>query len=90
MKTLIIAALVAGIATPAFAQSFDPDNGTGNIVWRHAPAPQNVQVLPGGQTGDSAFASAPHMGAGTESLKSGEVDHTGGGSIGYNENLKQY
>jgi hypothetical protein len=91
MKTLIIAALIAGIATPAFAQSFDPDNGTGNLVWRHAPAPQNDKVLPGrGQIGDNAFAAAPRMGSGNEQLKSGEVDRTGGGSIGYNENLKQY
>jgi hypothetical protein len=91
MKTLIIAAaLIAGIAAPAFAQSFDPDNGTGNIEWRHVPAPQNGNGLVRGQTGDNAFAAAPRMGSGNERLKSGEVDRTGGGSIGYNENLKQY
>jgi hypothetical protein len=89
MKTLIIAALIAGIATPALAQSFDPDNGTGNIEWRHVPAPQNGNGLVRGQTGDSAFAAAPRMG-GNGSLKSDEVDRTGGGSIGYNETLKQY
>jgi hypothetical protein len=91
MKTLIIAAaLIAGIATPAFAQSFDPDNGTGNIVWRHTPAPQNGNGLVRGQTGDNAFAAAPRMGAGHDSLKTDDVSRTGGGSIGYNENLKQY
>jgi hypothetical protein len=92
MKTLIIAAvLIAGIATPAFAQSFDPDNGTGNIEWRHVPAPQNGNGLPAGQTGDNAYASAPKMGfTGHESIKTDEVGRTGGGSLGYNENLKQY
>jgi len=33
MKRLLTAlAALTVIATPAFAQSFDPDNGTGNIV----------------------------------------------------------
>ena len=34
MKKLLttLIALTVVIATPAFAQSFDPDNGTGNIV----------------------------------------------------------
>ena len=33
MKKLLTAlAALTVIATPAFAQSFDPDNGTGNIV----------------------------------------------------------
>jgi hypothetical protein len=91
MKTLIIAALIAGIATPAFAQSFDPDNGSGNLVWRHVPAQQNGQALPGDQAGQNAYASAPRMGiTGNESIKTDDVGHTGGGSIGYNENLKQY
>jgi hypothetical protein len=91
MKTLIIAALVAGIATPAFAQSFDPDNGSGNIVWRHAPVTQNGNGLAAGQTGDNAYASAPRMGfTGHESIKTDDLGRTGGGSPGYNENLKQY
>ena len=31
-KLLTTLAALTVIATPAFAQSFDPDNGTGNIV----------------------------------------------------------
>ena len=31
-KLLSLAALVSVIALPAFAQSFDPDVGTGNLV----------------------------------------------------------
>jgi opacity protein-like surface antigen len=89
MKKFIIAAvLVTGIATPAFAQSFDPDNGTGNIVWRHAPVTQNGAV---GQNGDSSYASAPKMGfEGNGSIKTDDLGRTGGGSPGYNETLKQY
>lgn len=30
-KLLLTAALVAAVATPALAQSFDPDYGTGNV-----------------------------------------------------------
>jgi hypothetical protein len=88
MKMFIIAALVAGIATPAFAQSFDPDNGSGNIVWRHAPVNQNGAA---GQNGDSSYASAPKMGfTGNGSIKTDDLGRTGGGSTGYNELLKQY
>jgi hypothetical protein len=88
MKMLIIAALVAGFAMPAFAQSFDPDNGSGNIVWRHAPVNQDGAAA---QKGDSSYASAPKMGfTGNRSIKTDDVDRTGGGSPGYNELLKQY
>src|SRR5262249_22507012 len=40
MKMLIAAAALATlVASPAFAQSYDPDVGTGNIVqWNSAPA----------------------------------------------------
>lgn len=31
-KLLTTLAALAVIATPAFAQSFDPDNGTGNVL----------------------------------------------------------
>jgi len=31
-KTAMIAAVAAALATPAFAQSFDPEAGTGNVL----------------------------------------------------------
>src|SRR5262245_17430653 len=54
MKKIILAAiLAAAIATPALAQSYDPDLGTGNIAQVQAPASQTgaqgafAQVRPG-------------------------------------------
>ena len=47
-KTLITAAALTVIAMPAFAQSFDPDVGTGNIL----PFVNN-------QGGASSYAQAP-------------------------------
>ena len=47
-KALTIATFLTFIAMPAFAQSFDPDVGTGNIV----PPVAN-------QGGASAYAHAP-------------------------------
>ena len=32
-KLLTVLAALAVIVTPAYAQSFDPDNGTGNVLW---------------------------------------------------------
>ena len=48
-KTLITAAVLTVIAMPAFAQSFDPDVGTGNIL----PFVNN------NQGGAGAYAQAP-------------------------------
>ena len=41
-KFLTTLAVLTVVATPAFAQSFDPDNGTGNVLpFSYAPtAPQ--------------------------------------------------
>lgn len=50
-KTLLSAAVVAALATPAFAQSFDPDVGTGNVN----PPVASQQ----GQFSDRAFAYEP-------------------------------
>lgn len=50
-KILLSAAVAAALATPAFAQSFDPDFGTGNVN----PPVASEQ----GQFGGSAFAYAP-------------------------------
>jgi|APPan5920702963_1055757.scaffolds.fasta_scaffold30711_1 hypothetical protein len=47
-KTLTIATLLSFMAVPSFAQSFDPDVGSGNIV----PPVAN-------QSGANAYAQAP-------------------------------
>jgi hypothetical protein len=56
MKTLVAAAVLATlVASPALAQSYDPDLGTGNIVpWGGSPAYSqthqsnaNARVIPG-------------------------------------------
>lgn len=47
MKSLLIAAVLLSSATAAFAQSYDPDYGTGNVT-----------PLVSNQDGASAFAQA--------------------------------
>ena len=93
----VIVAVTAVIATPAFAQSFDPDNGTGNVLpFSYAPiAPQSGTVavreanhgkIAARQSGLHAFAMVP-----SASLGSNPNDPalTGGGSLGYNQMLLQ-
>lgn len=61
MKTLIaIAALAVSLASPAIAQSWNPDVGSGNI----APPPYGLRengsnILQGGSGGSSASAQGP-------------------------------
>ena len=51
-RFLAAMAIAAAIGTPALAQSYDPDLGTGNV----APAPTSyVDTMPGA----NAFAQAP-------------------------------
>ena len=63
-KFLTTVALVTVIATPAFAQSFDPDSGTGNVLaFGYTPtAPQNDRI-PVRQGGQSSFAMGPRHGS---------------------------
>jgi ABC-type sugar transport system substrate-binding protein len=95
---LIIAIAAAGIASPALAQSFDPEAGSGNVAgFGYAPTPAHNDEYAVPQTshaktaarqnGLHAFASVP----GTSS-NSGSNDpaFTGGGSAGYNQMLQQY
>jgi hypothetical protein len=97
LSTLAVIAAVTAAATaaPAFAQSFDPDAGTGNIVqFSYAPnAPQNDQAVvrqgrhgraAARQNGLHAFAMVP---GGRSGRDVNEPALTGGGSLGYNQNL---
>ena len=55
-KVVLIAALASVFASQAFAQSYDPDEGSGNIV--NPPAAQATNGQFGVGTG--AYASAPY------------------------------
>jgi hypothetical protein len=62
MKKLIaIVAITASVmATPAFAQSFDPDAGTGNVQsFSNEQATQQNNKIAGRQSGLDAFAKVP-------------------------------
>jgi hypothetical protein len=101
-KFALIAAIAAvGIASPALAQSFDPEAGGGNVSgFSYAPSPaQNDELAirqsshaktaarQTRQNGLHAFASVP----GTSSnSSSNDPAFTGGGSAGYNQLLEQY
>ena len=95
---LIAEIAAAGIASPAFAQSLDPEAGSGNVAgFSYGPTPsQNDEyVVPQSshaktaarQNGLRAFASVP--GAAPNS-GSNDPAFTGGGSAGYNQMLQQY
>lgn len=78
MKKFIgILILATSIGCPAYAQSFDPDNGTGNIV-NSTVAPRAPADASLGLGGRDAYASSPVTGT------------TGGGSEGYNEMLRNW
>ena len=84
----IIVTTVAKIAfvSPAFAQSFDPEIGTGNVLMlnNQASVPHKHAAIR--RSGIEALAMVPRMQAGVSS----EDPENTGGSIGYNENLRVY
>ena len=88
MKKLItIVAITASVmATPAFAQSFNKDFGTGNELpfsYNSNGAEQTGKIA-GRQSGVDAFAMVP----GTSSVTDDNSPAaTGGGSEGYNQEL---
>jgi hypothetical protein len=99
MKKLItIIALAASVmATPAFAQSFNPSDGTGNVLsFSYGPggakqrwtevSPQTNQIA-GRQSGLDAYAMVSGASSATDS-NSPAV--TGGGSEGYNQLVETY
>jgi opacity protein-like surface antigen len=99
-STLAVIAAVAAVASalPASAQSFDPEAGTGNVVqFSYAPtASQNGQIAvrQGGRdkmaarlNGLHAFAMVP---GGRADREPNDPALTGGGSLGYNQNLLNY
>jgi hypothetical protein len=87
-KFLTTLAVLTAFATPAFAQSFDPDNGTGNVLSfsQKSTAPHKVitAVRPSGL---HSFAMVPRH---DPAFNSNSPEATGGGSLGYNELLRTY
>jgi hypothetical protein len=100
-KLVIIAGVAAALATPAFAQSFDPEAGTGNVLPSSFAATavpnNNVAVVPAGhskiaarQSGLHAFAMVPSSTGGSPAgANSNDPALTGAGSVGYNQMLLQ-
>jgi opacity protein-like surface antigen len=87
-KFLTIVGLLTVVATPAFAQSYDHDFGTGNVI--NVPA---LEQQAGRADATSAFAQAPEENTVHKSRADNRVDRysptvTGGGSEGYNWNLE--
>jgi hypothetical protein len=90
--SFIGAVLVLGIASPAFAQSFDPEAGTGNVLGFSSvqTAPQahrgtaHPTRLTARRSGVNAFAMVPGAAAGSAY----DPAATGGGSAGYNGLLR--
>ncbi|MGA7390281.1 MAG: hypothetical protein WA322_04805 [Pseudolabrys sp.] len=90
MKKFLTTLTVLGVfATPAFAQSFDPDTGTGNVLTfarTSVAAPQNEKIA-GGRRGLHSFAMVPEP---RSAFNSESPQATGGGSLGYNEMLRNF
>jgi hypothetical protein len=87
MKKFIAATIVAlSIASPAFAQSFDPDCGTCNVVpFAEAPLAREGGTIV--LRGEHSYASDPRGAIRNETYGQ---DNTGGGSPGYNEMLRNW
>lgn len=87
MKTYLAAlAVLTVIATPALAQSVDPEFGTGNVVpFRSEPAARQATTFR--QDGLHAQAMVPR---GRPAFNPNSPASTGGGSLGYNEMLRFY
>lgn len=79
-KATLALIAVAAIASPALAQSWDPDNGTGNIVTVFNGSAAPHQQATGHRSGRGAFALVPR-GEATPAIG-------GGYSSGYEELLK--
>ena len=75
------------VVSPAFAQSFDPEIGTGNVLMLNSQASVPHKQAAIHRSGIDALAMVPHVQGG---VASEDPANTGGGSIGYNENLRVY
>ena len=87
-KILTILSVLTTLTTPAFAQSFCTCDGTGNVLMFPAnPITLQNAVSAANTRGLQAYASVPGAGAAANPNAPAE---TGGGSLGYNEMLRNY
>jgi hypothetical protein len=95
---MLAAIAAASIASPALAQSFDPEAGSGNVVpFSYAPIPaqpdaatvpqQRQGKIAARLNGLHAFAMVPRGAAGGNA---NDPALTGGGTAGYNEMLQRF
>ncbi len=84
---LIAAIAIMGIASPALAQSFDPEIGTGNVAANVTASAPQQSYSSGHRSGLNAYAMVPATSAPAAAT---DPATTGGGSIGYNEMLRNY
>jgi opacity protein-like surface antigen len=85
-KFIIAAALAALFGSPAFAQSFDPDYGTGNVrSFDVGPMASDYGRVAIRHDGRHAFAMVPR--GGSSFVNSNDPAAAGGGSLGYNEHV---
>ena len=88
VAAIIITTVVnMAFVSPVFAQSFDPEIGTGNVLMLNNQATVPHKQAAVRRSGIDAFAMAPRVQAG---VASEDPANTGGGSIGYNEILRVY
>jgi len=82
-RLLAVAIVIASFAPPAFAQSFDPEMGRGNVLpFSYEPVATHGDRARAKHNGLNAFAMAPR----TRAVDDPALN--GGGSFGYNENLR--
>ena len=87
-KFLTTLAALTAFATPAFAQSFDPDVGTGNLLpFAYTPAARQDLKIAARQSGLQSFAMVPGP---SSAFNPNSPALTGGGSLGYNEMLRNF
>ncbi len=88
MRFLTTLAVLTALATPAFAQSFCACNGTGNVLpFGNKPTALQNDKITVRQSGLESFAMDPRLGS---AFNSNNPTTTGGGSLGYNEMLRNY
>lgn len=97
-RAMIVAAATLAITSPTFAQSFDPEAGTGNVV--SEPVDQQADPV---RTGPRAarfkelyafvpvragrtIVATPHSAA---TVDRNDPALTGGGSLGYNQTVER-
>jgi hypothetical protein len=87
-KLLTALALFTVFATPSLAQSFCTCDGTGNVLtFNHNRITLSSQEIATGHSAAHSFAMVP----GARSVSSSNSpEATGGGSLGYNEMLRNF